>query len=352
MTYRWQNILVTEDQPIYDALKVIDKEALRIALVVDQNNKLLGTVTDGDVRRGILRDLPFNAPVSEVMNNNPHSALQETPQSELFQKMEQLDILSLPLVNTEGCIVGLQLLRNSIHATSCDNPVFIMAGGFGTRLRPLTDNCPKPMLKIGDKPILETLILNFKKAGFHNFYISTHYLPEVIREYFGNGDKYNISIQYVHEEQPLGTGGALGLLPNNLPDLPLLMINGDVLTTIDFKKVLAFHNKHQAAATMCVREYEYQVPYGVIESKGNNITSMIEKPIQRFFVNAGIYIVGQNVLRDVEHGKRIDMPTLLEQSIAKGADVLKYPVHEYWLDIGRMDDYTRAQADYYSLDME
>ena len=176
-------------------------------------------------------------------------------------------------------------------------------------------------------------------------------MPEVIKDYFGNGEKYNISIQYVHEEQPLGTGGALGLLPKNLPDLPLLMINGDVLTTIDFKKALAFHNKHQAAATMCVREYEYQVPYGVIESKGNTITSMVEKPIQRFFVNAGIYIVGQEVLRNVEQEKRIDMPSLLEQYIAKGAEILKYPVHEYWLDIGRMDDYTRAQADYYSLDM-
>jgi len=352
MTYRWQNILVTEDQPIYDALKVIDQEALRIALVVDQNNKLVGTVTDGDVRRGILRDLPFNAPVSEVMNRDPHSAPQETPQSALLQQMEQLDILSLPIVDAEGGIVGLQLLRGSAHSTNYDNPVFIMAGGFGTRLRPLTDNCPKPMLKIGDKPILETLILNFKKAGFHNFYISTHYLPEVIKAYFGNGEKHNVSIQYVHEEEPLGTGGALGLLPDDLPDLPLLMINGDVLTTIDFKKALTFHNKHQAAATMCVREYEYQVPYGVIESRGNNITSMAEKPIQRFFVNAGIYIVGQEVLRNVEPGVRIDMPTLLEKNIAEGADILKYPVHEYWLDIGRMDDYTRAQADYYSLDME
>jgi len=352
MTYRWQNVLVTEDQPIYDALKVIDQEALRIALVVDKNNKLLGTVTDGDVRRGILRDLPFNAPVSEVMNEKPHSALQGTPKSELFQKMEQLDILSLPLIDEKGHVVGLQLLRNSVHSTRSENPVFIMAGGFGTRLRPLTDNCPKPMLKIGDKPILETLILNFKKAGFHNFYISTHYLPEVIKEYFGNGEKHNISIHYVHEDQPLGTGGALGLLPDDLPDIPLLMINGDVLTTIDFNKTLAFHNKHQAAATMCVREYEYQVPYGVIESKGNNITSMIEKPIQRFFVNAGIYIVSPTVVRDVKKGERIDMPTLLERNITRGAEILKYPVHEYWLDIGRMDDYTRAQADYFSLEIE
>ncbi len=352
MSYSWQNILITKDQPIYDALKVIDQEALRIALVVDENNKLLGTVTDGDVRRGILSSLPFNSPVSEVMNKKPHSALHETPKAELFKQMEELDILSLPLVDTVGHIVGLQLLRNSVYTTRLENPVFIMAGGFGTRLRPLTNNCPKPMLKIGDKPMLETLILNFKKAGYHNFYISTHYLSEVISDYFGNGEKHDISITYVHEDEPLGTGGALGLLPDDLPDLPLLMINGDVLTTIDFNKVLNFHSKHQAAATMCVREYEYQVPYGVVESKGDTIISMVEKPIQRFFVNAGIYIVGQDIVQAVKKGQHIDMPTLLEENINRGANILKYPVHEYWLDIGRMDDYTRAQADYHSLDFD
>jgi dTDP-glucose pyrophosphorylase len=351
MTYRWQNVLVSEDQPIYDALKVIDQEALRIALVVDKNNKLLGTVTDGDVRRGILRNLPFNSPVSEVMNSQPLTASENESKQGLLEKMKRLDLLSIPLINEKGHLVGLELLHNHFHSVNYDNPVFIMAGGFGKRLRPLTDNCPKPMLKVGDKPILETLILNFKKAGFHNFYISTHYLPEVIMDYFGKGEKHNISIRYVHEDQPLGTGGALGLLPSDLPDLPLLMINGDVLTTIDFNKVLTFHNKHKACATMCVREYEYQVPYGVIESRGNKITSMVEKPIQRFSVNAGIYIVGQEVLRDVKKGEHIDMPTLLEQKIAQGADILKYPVHEYWLDIGRMDDYTRAQADYHSLDI-
>jgi NDP-sugar pyrophosphorylase family protein len=224
-----------------------------------------------------------------------------------------------------------------------------MAGGFGTRLRPLTDNCPKPMLKVGDKPILEILIQYFKKLGFHNFYISTHYLPEIIQNHFGNGSKYDISIVYVHEETPLGTGGALGLLPDNMPDLPLIMINGDVLTNIDFTKVLAFHNKHRAAATMCVREYEYQIPYGVIKGEGHKVTSMEEKPVQRFLVNAGIYVVGKEIVRSVSRNERIDMPSLLERHIRKGLDILKFPIHEYWLDIGRMADYDRARADIYTL---
>lgn len=352
MTYRWQNVLVKADQPIYDALKVIDQEALRIALVVDETNKLLGTVTDGDVRRGILKNVPFNAPVSEVMNRKPHTALDTSSRNESFALMEKLNILALPIIDETGCVVDLMLVNTkSSKLELYHNPVFIMAGGFGKRLRPLTDNCPKPMLKIGNKPILETLILNFKKAGFHNFFISTHYLPEVIRDYFGAGEKHNVSITYVHEEEPLGTGGALGLLPKNLPDLPLIMINGDVLTTMDFNKVLAFHSKNHADATLCVREYEYQIPYGVIESEGNVIKSMVEKPVQHFHVNAGIYVVNPSIVRQVAKGMHIDMPTLLEQHIAKGASILKYPVHEYWLDIGRMDDFNRAQADFLSLDI-
>ncbi|WP_347361358.1 nucleotidyltransferase family protein, partial [Vibrio vulnificus] len=190
----------------------------------------------------------------------------------------------------------------------------LMAGGFGTRLRPLTDNCPKPMLKIGNKPILETVIRSFIKAGFVNFYISTHYMPELIHAHFGDGSEFGVNITYVHEESPLGTGGALGLLPNDLPkDLPLIMMNGDVLTKVDFQRLLDFHVSHDADATMCVREYDYQIPYGVINGEGNKITSMVEKPIQRFFVNAGIYVVSPRVIQSVPENHRIDMPTLLEQ---------------------------------------
>ena len=225
-----------------------------------------------------------------------------------------------------------------------------MAGGFGTRLRPLTESCPKPMLKLGDKPILELIMLRFIHAGFHRFYISTHYLPEMIREYFGDGSKWNVNIRYVHEETPLGTGGALGLLPEDLPALPLILINGDVLTNVDFERVLEFHNKHNAAATMCVRDYEYQVPFGVINGEGNKIISMVEKPVQRFFVNAGIYVISPQIWRSVTQNNRIDMPTLLEQFISRQANVMMFPIHEYWLDIGRVEDYHRAQTDILSLD--
>jgi NDP-sugar pyrophosphorylase family protein len=200
---------------------------------------------------------------------------------------------------------------------------------------------------VGDKPILETVLLSFIKSGFHNFYISTHYLPEMIREFFGNGEKWGVSINYVFEDKPLGTGGALGLLPKNLPELPVIMMNGDVLTKVSLEALLAFHNENNANATMCVREYEYQVPFGVIESDGINITSMKEKPVQLFHVNAGIYIVGRKIIDSVKENEVVDMPTLLERFLDQ--QVIKYTFYEYWLDIGRMDDFNRAQADFKML---
>lgn len=349
MSYDWKNILIKPDQPILDALRLIDSESLRIALVVDEQFHLLGVVTDGDVRRGLLKNLSLNSPVKTVMNSNPLTAKLGTARKDLVKFMEKEQLLAIPLME-DSKVAGLETLQRVGQYSKYQNPIFIMAGGFGTRLRPLTDDCPKPLLKVGEKPILEIMLNSFIKSGFVNFYISTHYLPEMIREYFGDGSKWNVKITYVYEEEPLGTGGALGLLPSSVPELPLILINGDILTNIDFERVLEFHNKHQAAATMCVRDYEYQVPFGVINGEGNKIISMMEKPVQRFFVNAGIYVISPEVRHSVEKNMRIDMPTLLEQFISKSHDVLMFPVHEYWLDIGRVEDYNRAQIDIMNLE--
>lgn len=349
MSYDWKNILLKPEDPIRDALELIDRESLRIALVVDDDLRLLGVVTDGDVRRGLLRNLTLASSVSEVMNPNPLTAKLGTARKELVKFMEKEQLLAIPLLE-DDVVAGLETLQRVGAFSKYQNPVFLMAGGFGTRLKPLTDNCPKPLLKVGNKPILEIVLDSFVKAGFVNFYISTHYLPEMIREHFGDGSKWNVNISYVHEEKPLGTGGALGLLPADIPDLPLILVNGDVLTNVDFERVLEFHNKHNAAATMCVRDYEYQVPFGVINGEGNKIISMVEKPVQRFFVNAGIYVVSPQIRRSVSQNSRIDMPTLLEQFISREANVMMFPIHEYWLDIGRIEDYHRAQTDILSLE--
>ncbi len=341
----WRKALVNSDITLEQAIEVLDKAALRIALVVDANDKLLGTLTDGDVRRALLKHLPLETPVTQVMNSQPKTAEQSWTKSRILAVMEQHELLQLPRVDSNGYVVGLVNLHDILNKQRYDNPVFLMAGGFGTRLRPLTNNCPKPMLKISDKPILEQILINFVEAGFHRFYISVHYMPEVIRDYFGNGEKWGVNIQYVHEEEPLGTGGALGLLPHDEIDQPLFMMNGDLLTSLNFHSFLEFHKRHNGVATMCVREYEYQVPYGVITSEGAQIKSMVEKPVHRFFVNAGIYLLNPALVRSVEPGTRIDMPTLLERQIDDGNTVNMFPIHEYWLDIGRMDDFYKAQME-------
>ncbi len=353
MSHCWQKTLISESSTIKQALEIINSEALRVAVVVDQKQKLLGMISDGDIRRGLLNDLILSDSVVKVMNSSPIVAKSGASKEALVELMEQKQILSVPLIDQDGKIVGLETLHSALSKDRYQNPVFIMAGGFGTRLRPLTDNCPKPMLKVGNKPILETVIKSFIKSGFSNFYISTHYMPDQIQDHFGNGSDLGVNITYVHEETPLGTGGALGLLPNDmLGDLPLIMINGDVLTKVDFQRLLAFHIENKADATMCVREYDYQIPYGVINGEGNKITSMVEKPVQRFFVNAGIYVVSPQVIKSVPKNHHIDMPTLLEEHMNERENVLMFPMHEYWLDIGQIDDFNRAQSDIYTLGMD
>ncbi|GAA0789706.1 MULTISPECIES: nucleotidyltransferase family protein [Pseudomonadati] len=350
MKKHWKDVALAPKQSIRDALEIINLHALQVALVVDENEQLKGVVTDGDIRRALLNNLTLDQPVDLVMNHNPITAQFDTPKQKLIRLMEQKSILAIPLIK-DGRVAGLQTLKQALNQPFYDNPVLIMAGGFGTRLRPLTDNCPKPMLKVGNKPLLEMTILNFAKAGFVNFYISTHFMPDQIKDYFGDGNRLNVNITYLHEDSPLGTGGALGLLPNDIPDLPLIMMNGDVLTKVDVQRLLEFHNENQAHATMCVREYEYQIPYGVINGNGNTVVSMEEKPTQRFFVNAGIYVVSPEIIKQVSENQVIDMPTLLDNKIQVGGKVLMFPLHEYWLDIGRLDDFNRAQADICALGM-
>lgn len=282
--------------------------------------------------------------IVDIMNKTPLVAEEDTPKSRLLTLMRTKGLLAIPIVSNNK-LIGLQTIQKMIEKPSYDNPVFIMAGGFGTRLKPLTDNCPKPLLKLGGKPILETIIENFISSGFHHFYISTHFMPEKIKEHFGYGEKWGISIEYVEEQSPLGTGGALGLLPSNTPDLPLIMMNGDLLTKIDFEHLLSYHLEQDTIATMCVTEYEYQIPYGVVQSKGNRILSLVEKPVQRSFVNAGIYVVNPELIRQVKKNQIIDMTTLIEQQINNDENVSIFPIHEYWLDIGKMNDFNQAQID-------
>jgi dTDP-glucose pyrophosphorylase len=345
----WREACVDSSGTIRQTLNVINQSALKIALVVTDNFELLGTVTDGDIRRAVLSNIGMDSPVSEIMNVNPKTAKKSVTKKQLTELMERFLLMSVPIVTDENIVTDLisfhQLVKRKVHT----NAVLLMAGGLGTRLSPLTNNCPKPLLKVGDSPLLEIALKNFVEAGFKRFYISTHFMPEKIQRYFGDGSQWGVEITYVHEETPLGTAGALGLLPQAEIVNDLIVMNGDILTNIDFDKLLQFHQESKSAATMCVREYVQQIPYGVIETDGYKITTIKEKPSSQHFVNAGIYVLSPSLIKTVGSGQAIDMTTLLERCIAQKGDIAVYPILDYWLDIGRLDDFQQAQIDVKAL---
>ncbi len=345
MAYDWKKTLVTPDTLLLEVLEVIDKQALRIALVATENRKLLGTLTDGDVRRALVDHGNLNIPAKDIMNRNPIKALNTMSPIEFDSLLRVNNILAIPIVDEDDVLVGLHTLQDHYKSQTKENPVFIMAGGFGTRLKPLTDCCPKPMLQVGGKPILETILDTFLESGFSNFYFSTHYLPEVIQDHFGDGSRFGCSIQYIFEENPLGTGGALGLLPANLPDLPVVMINGDVLTNVNLSNLLEDHVRKGGIATMCVKQHQYQIPYGVIKERGGNVIGVEEKPTHSYFVNAGIYVFETRLLNSIEKNQIINMPQLLMKKVEEGERVNLFPIHEYWLDIGQPAEFEQAQKD-------
>jgi dTDP-glucose pyrophosphorylase len=340
----WNNILLAPEDSLERTIKVLHEGGCRIALVSDKSGILLGTVTDGDIRRALINQLTMESPVHLIMNSRPTTVDNKITSKEILSLMSDKSLLHVPIVDKDGVLCGLETLQHLIEKSKYNNPVFLMAGGFGTRLYPLTKDTPKPLLKIGGKPILEMIIEQFIDHGFHNFYISTHFKSEQIRNYFKDGVLRNVSIKYVHEDTPLGTAGSLGLLPDDMSNLPIIVMNGDLLTKIDFKNLLTFHDEHNSKATMCVREYDFQVPYGVIEIEKYKISKIKEKPVHNFFVNAGIYVLNKELLDKIDGKTYVDMTDFLNKELL-GGSVGAFPIHEYWLDIGRIEEYERANRE-------
>ena len=343
--YDWRKIILKQTDTMQQAIEVLNVESLQIALVVNDADQLVGTITDGDIRRGLIKHLGFDTPVGNFMFTTPTLATVNETKDEILEKMNGVGVIQIPIVDENNHVVGLETLQHLLEKKRVDNPVFLMAGGFGTRLQPLTDHTPKPMLTVGNKPILETILHQFIDAGFYNFYISTHYKAEMLREHFGDGTDWDVTISYIHEDKPLGTAGALGLLPDDLPDMPILMMNGDLLTKVNFSELVQFHLENGGEATMCVREYDFQVPYGVITANDHKVASIIEKPTHKFFVNAGIYVLNSEIIKRIDANSYLDMPHMLQEYIDVGGQVNIFPVHEYWLDIGQMDQFEQAQQD-------
>jgi dTDP-glucose pyrophosphorylase len=340
-----RNILIAPDTSILKALEVIDVNAMQIALIVDAQDRLLGTVTDGDVRRGILRGIPLEDAVHTVMNPYPTVARIWEDSTAVLTRMKLSYLHQIPILNEQDQVVDIKILSDLLLAGKRDNWVVLMAGGLGTRLAPLTQDRPKPLLEVGGKPLLETILESFIDQGFHRFFLSVNYKAEMIIDHFGDGARWGVEIRYLREDRQLGTAGALSLLPE-CPTLPLLVMNGDLLTKVNFRQLLDFHQAHQARATMCVREYNFQVPYGVVRIAQNRLIGIDEKPLQKFFVSAGIYVLDPLTLDRLSPAVPMNMPDLFEALIAEDQHTVVFPIREYWLDIGQMEDFKRANGEY------
>jgi dTDP-glucose pyrophosphorylase len=344
MLIPWQPLSLKSTDTLKDALRNLDDNALQIVLIVDDNQRLVGTLTDGDIRRALLNEVSLSASVALAMNKQPVIGFDTETPFIWKQKLQGRKIRHLPIVDSEMGLIQLFYDR-PIDISGLPYPVVLMLGGLGTRLYPLTQTVPKPMLKVGNRPILEHIIETLVEQGFREFYFCINYLGHMIRDYFGNGERWGVSIHYVEEDQRMGTAGALSLLPHRM-QTPFLVMNGDLLTKLDFKDFMNFHHEQKAVATMCVREHEHQIAYGVVELKDQLITRVLEKPIYRYWVNAGIYALSPQALDWVPTNSFYDMPTLIDQLIEQKMIVSAYQLQDYWLDIGQMKEFEQAQADF------
>ncbi len=343
-------LTVSPENTIREVIACIDRNEKGIALVVDEARKLLATLTDGDIRRAILEGFSLDEPVSTLMHKKtpstdtaPVTARIGTPRTDLLQTMREHAVRQVPLLDPDGRVADLVTLAELMPDQFLPLQAVIMAGGSGTRLRPLTEDLPKPMLPVGDRPLMEVIIDQLRQSGIGRVNVTTHYLPEKITDYFGNGENFGVELNYVSEDRPLGTAGSLGLI--DWPQETLLVINGDILTKVNFRAMLNYHQEHEADITVGVRKYDLQVPYGVVEVEEQQVCRLREKPSLSFFVNAGIYMLEPRVNEYIPNGEHYDMTDLIDRLIEKGRPVVSFPIVEYWLDIGKPSDYARAQED-------
>lgn len=344
-TERWRKALLPVDSSLQQAIRCLDQSALQIAIVTAQDGRMVGTLTDGDIRRGLLRGLELGSPVEDIIHRDPLVVPPQWGRDIVLQLMQANKLRQLPVVDEQGSVVGLHLWDDLSAPAHRPNVMVVMAGGRGTRLLPHTEHCPKPLLPVGGKPMLEHIIQRAKAEGFHRFVLAIHYLGQMIEDYFRDGQQWQVEIEYVREQTPLGTAGALGLLGKR-PDEPFLVTNGDVLTDIHYGELLDFHCRHRAAATMAVRLHEWQHPFGVVKTKGVDIVGFEEKPVSRSHINAGVYVLEPSALDAVGSGEHCDMPTLFARLQENAARTIVYPMHEPWLDVGRPDDLDRARSNY------
>jgi dTDP-glucose pyrophosphorylase len=337
----WRKAILPIGSTLRDVIGNMNMSSLRIVLVVNCRDELEGTISDGDIRRGLLKGLDVDSPIESVIHRGALVVPPNMGRDMVLQLMVANKIQQIPVVDEQKRIIGLHVWDEITTPPSRSNHMVIMAGGKGTRLRPFTENCPKPLVTVAGKPMLEHIIERAKLEGFSHFVIAIHYLGHMIEEHFGDGSRFGVSIKYLREDNPLGTAGALSLLQPH-PDEPFVVTNGDVVTDIRYGDLLDFHIRHEASATMAVRAHEWQHPYGVVQTSGVDIIGFEEKPIARSHINAGVYVLSPDSFDELERGLVCDMPTLFERLQGRSRRTVAYPMHEPWLDVGRPDDLEKA----------
>lgn len=345
---RVQLFLANHQISVKEAMRKIDVNKKGLLFVVNDQHQLLGSVSDGDIRRGILNGVQLEDAVFNVMNSKPYSVNLISQKNLDLKKITDQGIKMIPVLDEEGKIHHILSSEPEKQVQAIQNPVVLMVGGRGIRLEPLTQTIPKPLLKVGNKPILQTILERLHLFGFRNIFLCTNYLSEHIEEFCGDGSRFGLNIQYFKEEKKLGTIGAVKFLEEKLQS-PFLVMNGDLLTSLNYKSVLDFHLENKAQLTIGSASYEAKVPYGVLQTEGYKVTSILEKPTYSFRISGGIYALSPEALRHIPRGNFFDITDLMDTLLKENQEVVAFPIEEYWLDIGQHQDYEKANLDYKNL---
>ena len=341
-SFKLQDLLVSKDSSIKDCLRILDNGMRPTLFVVDGENKLLGTVTDGDIRRALLRGIGIEERAAIAMNAKPVVANETESRNARHARMRERDVNFLPVLDSAGHVTAIELLDDGSEVASLPFSAVLMCGGLGTRMCELTQHCPKPMLPIGDKPMLEKILRRLAKQGIKNFYFAINYLGNMIEDYFGDGTKFGVKIQYLREKIRLGTGGALSLITTKPMDAMLVM-NGDIITDFDVQNIFSFHKLYNSFATMGIIEYQYQNQFGVVCHDGEKFICIKEKPVEKCHINSGIYVISPEFIDLIPYNTFIDMPDIFTIAKESNKNVTVFPIIETWSDIGRKDDYFKIQ---------
>ena len=338
----WEQTALPVNSTIEQAVQILNQVGLKIVLVTDKGGVLQGTISDGDIRRGLMNGLTLSSPIEKIVNYQPLIVPPGIERKMIIQLMTVNKIQQIPIINEEKQVIGLHTWDEISVTNIRANKIVIMVGGKGTRLHPQTKNCPKPMIKVSGKPMLEHIIIRAKAEGFVNFVLAINYLGNVIEDYFGDGERFGIRIEYLREKTPLGTAGALSLL-DPVPTSAFIVTNGDVFTDIRYGEVLDFHDRNNGKATMAIKLHEWQNPFGVVKTDGLQIIGYEEKPISQSYINAGVYVLEPSVIKLLKKSSKYDMPEVFSILQEMNEPVIAYPSHEQWTDLGRLEDLARLE---------